>query len=120
MSLSIGPSQPPDPRSAPVTPAAAPPPGPEGGHGSAALMAAFQVDLTELVPASPPIELQKEVQFAAQRAAQLAADDRELHFTVNDETGKVVVQVRDLEGNVIRTIPNAQALDVMAGRSEVP
>ncbi len=120
MSFPIGPTPPLDPRAALPSPAPARAPGPEGGHASAALKAAFQVDLTELIPATPPVELQKEVQFAAQRAAQLAADDRELHFTVSDETGKVVVQVRDLEGHVLRTIPNAQALDVMAGRSEVP
>jgi len=89
------------------------------GHASAALKAAFQVDLAELVTASPPIELQREVQFAAQRAAQLAADDRELHFTVDDRTGKVVVQVRDLDGGVIRTIPGSTALDVLAGLEDL-
>ena len=30
-------------------------------------------------------------------------------------TGRVVVQVRDLDGNVIRTIPPAKALEVAAG-----
>ena len=118
MSLSIGPTPPftagfvatTEPR--PATPAE--------GHASEALKAAFDVDLAEVVPAVPPFELQREVQFASQRAAQLAAEEeRELHFTMDDETGKIVVQVRDLEGNVLRTIPGSAALDVMAGLEEL-
>jgi len=120
MSSPIGPLPPPGYRFAPPVPAPAPAAAePAAGHASAALKAAFQVDLTELVPAAPPVELQKEVQFAAQRAAQMAADDRELHFTLDEETGRVVVQVRDLDGSVIRTIPGSSALDVMAGLEEL-
>jgi flagellar protein FlaG len=33
------------------------------------------------------------------------------------DSGRVVVQVRDLEGHVIRTIPPSQALDVLSGGS---
>ena len=39
---------------------------------------------------------------------------RELHFEAAG-SGRVVVTVRDLDGNVIRTIPPAKALDVAAG-----
>ena len=61
MSLPIDPTPPVDPRAALASPSPGRPPGPEGGHASAALKAAFQVDLTELIPAAPPVELQKEV-----------------------------------------------------------
>jgi flagellar protein FlaG len=68
-------------------------------------------------PASPPPEVLDEIGAAADRADALAAADRELHFSVDDERGRVVVTVRDLAGNVIRTIPPSEALDVMAGAS---
>jgi FlaG protein len=67
------------------------------------------------LPPSPPPEVLDEVAAARERAAELAAQDRELHFSKDDETGRVIVQVRDLEGNVIRTIPPSDALMVMSG-----
>ena len=39
----------------------------------------------------------------------------ELHFSKDSETGRVVIQVRDLDGNVLKTIPPSRALDVMSG-----
>jgi hypothetical protein len=67
------------------------------------------------LPPSPPPELLDEVAAARDRAAELAANNRELHFSTDQDTGRVIVQVRDLQGNVIRTIPPSHALDVMAG-----
>jgi FlaG protein len=67
------------------------------------------------LPPSPPPEVLDEVAAARERAAELAAQNRELHFSKDDETGRVIVQVRDLEGNVIRTIPPSGALAVLAG-----
>ena len=67
------------------------------------------------LPASPPEEVLDEVARARDRAAELAADNRELHFSTDEESGRVIVQVRDLEGNVIRTIPPSDALMVMSG-----
>ena len=67
------------------------------------------------LPPAPPKEVLDEVARARDRAAELAADNRELHFSTDEESGRVIVQVRDLEGNVIRTIPPSDALMVMAG-----
>jgi hypothetical protein len=67
------------------------------------------------LPPSPPPEVLDEVAAARDRAAELAANNRELHFTTDQDTGRVIVQVRDLQGNVIRTIPPSHALNVMAG-----
>ena len=68
----------------------------------------------DTLPASPPDSVLEEM-FAASRVAQtLHEQKRELHFQPIGE-GRVVVQVRDLDGNVIRTIPPAKALDVAAG-----
>jgi catechol 2,3-dioxygenase-like lactoylglutathione lyase family enzyme len=75
-----------------------------------------RVDTAELsFPVYPPAEVLDEVGAAADRAEALAAANRELHFRVDDESGRVVVEVRDFDGNVIRTIPPSEALDVMAG-----
>jgi FlaG protein len=67
------------------------------------------------IPASPPPEVLRDVQAAGQRAAELAAQHRELHFEKDPSSGRVVVQVRDLDGNVLRTIPPSHALAVMSG-----
>jgi flagellar protein FlaG len=47
-------------------------------------------------------------------AEELHSQQRELHFEPTS-SGRVIVQVRDLDGNVIRTIPPWHALNVMAG-----
>jgi flagellar protein FlaG len=67
------------------------------------------------LPASPPTEVLDAIGDAAERAAELRADNRELHFHEDQETRRVIVEIRDLEGNVIRTIPPSHALNVMAG-----
>ena len=116
MSLEIGPQLPPVAFGArPVPTTASAPPAPARHPAGDVLKAAFEVDTVELIPLSPPLEVSEEVELAAQRAARLAADDRELHFAVDEETGRVVVQVRDLQGTVIRTIPPSEALGVMSG-----
>jgi FlaG protein len=68
------------------------------------------------IPDVPPPDVLREVQEAGRRAEELWNARRELHFQVDDDTGRVVVQVRDLEGHVIRTIPPSEALDIMSGR----
>jgi FlaG protein len=67
------------------------------------------------LPAAPPHEVREAIGAAAARAAELRSQNRELHFEKDPSSGRVVVQVRDLAGNVIRTIPPSQALDVMSG-----
>ena len=68
----------------------------------------------ETIPASPPPDLLEEMQEAARVADKLRSMQRELHFEPQPN-GRVIVQVRDLDGNVIRTIPPSQALDIAAG-----
>lgn len=67
----------------------------------------------DTLPASPPPQVLEEMADAAQVFDTLRAQARELHFETAD--GRVTVTVRDLDGNVIRTIPPAKALDVAAG-----
>ena len=68
------------------------------------------------IPAVPPEDALREVDRAAARADELWHDKRELHFEMDDDSGRVIVQVRDLDGRVIRTIPPSEALDILSGR----
>ena len=68
------------------------------------------------IPATPPPDVLREVEAAGRRAEKLWNARRELHFDVDEDSGRVVIQVRDLEGHVIRTIPPSEALDIMSGR----
>ncbi len=72
-------------------------------------------DRVELSHGAPPPELLEEVAKASSRALELAMQNRELHFSKDEESGRIIVQVRDMEGHVIKTIPGEHALDVMAG-----
>ena len=66
------------------------------------------------LPASPPPSALADMQKAAKVWEELRAQKRELHFEPTSD-GRVIVQVRDLDGNVIRTIPPANALEVASG-----
>jgi uncharacterized FlaG/YvyC family protein len=67
------------------------------------------------IPAKPPVDVLAEIDRASARAEELARANRELHFEKDPTSGRIVVQVRDLEGNVLRTIPPSAALDMMSG-----
>jgi flagellar protein FlaG len=66
------------------------------------------------LPASPPTSVLEDMHAAARVAEELRAQKRELHFETTSN-GRVIVQVRDLDGNVIRTIPPARALEIASG-----
>ena len=68
------------------------------------------------IPAEPPPDALREVDGAAARADALWHDKRELHFHVDDDSGRVIVRVRDLDGRVVRTILPSEALDIMSGK----
>jgi hypothetical protein len=92
----------------------APPPRSEPAQGAdfrSQLDAAVNVST---LPASPPPSALEDMQKAAEVWQELRAQKRELHFEPTQD-GRVIVQVRDLDGNVIRTIPPAHALEVASG-----
>jgi flagellar protein FlaG len=68
----------------------------------------------DTLPASPPDSVLEQMAVAAQVATRLHEQGRQLHFE-SVGNGRVVVEVRDLDGHVIRTIPPAQSLDIAAG-----
>ena len=67
------------------------------------------------VPPAPTPEAREMVDKAAERVDQLHKQNRELHFSRDESSNRVVIEVRDLEGNVLKTIPPAKALDIMSG-----
>jgi hypothetical protein len=75
----------------------------------------FGVDASDVIPASPPPEVLAEVDAAWERAAELAAQNRELHFKRDEVSGRTIIEVRTLEGEVLRTIPPSKMLDAMSG-----
>jgi flagellar protein FlaG len=52
---------------------------------------------------------------AAEVVEQMRKNNRELHFSHDEDSNRVVIQVRDLDGKVLKTIPPSDALNVMAG-----
>lgn len=100
------------------TPPAAPPkPAADAPARATFSLPAFDTaEIASGVPAEPPPDLLREVAAAAARAEELWQQKRELHFAMDEDSGRVVVQVRDTEGHVIRTIPPSEALDVMSGK----
>ena len=78
--------------------------------------AATQADtVVDSIPPAPTQEAREMVDRAAQVVDDLYKSNRELSFSIDKSTNRVVIEVRDLEGNVLKTIPPAKALDVMSG-----
>lgn len=67
------------------------------------------------IPPAPTPDVRAEVDRAAERVDELQAQGRELHFSKDPTSNRVIIEVRDLEGNVLKTIPPSKALHVMAG-----
>lgn len=71
------------------------------------------------IPASPPPEVLAAMSAAGRVAHELHAQGRELRFVTPDESGaddgRVRIEVTDLDGDVLRTIPPSEALDVATG-----
>jgi hypothetical protein len=88
-----------------------------GGNGAGAPKGGdFARDLTNAssVP-SPPHEVTTEVQDAARAAARLHELGRELRFEQGDD-GRLRVELRGHDGNVLRQVPTAEIFDFAAGK----
>ena len=67
------------------------------------------------VPPAPTPEARELVAKAAEVVEQMRKNNRELHFSHDEDSNRVVIEVRDLDGKVLKTIPPSEALNVMAG-----
>ena len=76
--------------------------------------AAVHVDMSS---SSPPPEVHDAIAVAAQSYTRLQQANRQLSFQIDDRTGKLTVEVHDLKGNLLFTVPAAKALDIAGGGS---
>src|SRR5947209_20291774 len=98
----------------PTAPARTNPSSGNAGTSSATASDSVKVDM---IPSSPPPEVQDAMGVAAQSFDKLQDSGRGLHFRVDDATGKVIVEVHDLHGKLMFTVPASKALDVASGGS---
>jgi hypothetical protein len=101
-----------------LQPAEFTPSAPAVAHPAAAVPAAVLdravvVDHSDVIPASPPPEVLAEVDAAWENAKSLAEQNRELHFARDKASGRVIIEVRTLDGEVLKTIPPSKALEVV-------
>jgi hypothetical protein len=67
------------------------------------------------IPDAPPLDVRRAVDASTGATDALRAQGRELHFEVDDATGQVRVELRDLDGRVLRSLAPRGALDLLAG-----
>lgn len=73
----------------------------------------------EPIGAAPPPAVLAEVAEAGDRAAALAAAGREIHLRPAAGCGRLIGELRGLDGHVIRTLTPTEALDAMCGLAEL-
>ena len=86
-------------------------------HNTAPSNAAQDSVTVDTIPSSPPPEVHEAMGVAAQAYDKLQAQGREMRFKVNPGTGKLVVEVHDLHGQLLFQVPASKALDVAGGGS---
>jgi flagellar protein FlaG len=69
----------------------------------------------EPIPANPPQDLLDDLDTAARVLDDLDEKNVDLKLAVDDKTGRVHVELRDADGQVLRRVPASQALDLLAG-----
>lgn len=71
----------------------------------------------DTIPATPPDEVLDAIGVAANAYEELEASGRQLHFGIDESSGKVVVELHDTDGNVLSQVSPGTALEVAAGAS---
>jgi FlaG protein len=75
--------------------------------------AAVRADVSvDTIPDSPPQEVLDAMDAASRAYQALRAQGRELRFAQDADTGRMSIEVRDLDGNLLRMIPPSKLLDV--------
>jgi flagellar protein FlaG len=70
------------------------------------------------VPPAPTPEARELVAKAAEVVQEMHDNNRELHFSKDETTNRVIIEVRDLDGKVLKTIPPKSALAFLTGDSD--
>ena len=67
------------------------------------------------IPGSPPADVMRDVEAAARRAEWLREQGQELHFEVDPESRRIRVEVRTLDGELVRVVPPSEGPAVATG-----
>ena len=86
-------------------------------HNTAPSNAAQDSVTVDTIPSSPPPEVHEAMGVAAQAYDKLQAQGQEMRFKVNQGTGKLVVEVHDLHGQLLFQVPASKALEIAGGGS---
>jgi hypothetical protein len=65
-------------------------------------------------PEWPPQRVWREVDDAAQAWDDLHEQGCEVHFEIDEESGRLAIEMRDLGGNVLETLSPSDALAIAA------
>jgi hypothetical protein len=97
------------------------PPGTPGAVRPAAPAAeAFKLDLASGgAPASPPPEVLYALDRAQSVLAELASRQVSMHISVDEQTSRIHVELRDAEGKLIREVPASHAAAMLSGERPV-
>jgi len=71
----------------------------------------------DTIPTTPPPEVHTAMGVAADAYERLKQSGRQLSFQVDAGTGKLHIEVHDLHGQVLFTVPPSKALDIASGGS---
>lgn len=77
---------------------------------------AEHIELAGGTSQAPP-EVRAEMHAAARAADRLREMGRQLHFERDEESGRIRIEVRDLDGNVLRRVPPGEVFDFASGRT---
>ncbi len=75
---------------------------------------------TDDLAAGPPPEVLAQIDVAWERARDLYASDRALHFEVDDVLGHVWAELRDADGTVTDRLTASEALAFACGDAVLP
>ncbi len=70
----------------------------------------------DTIPATPPPEVHDAMGVANQAYHDLKADGSQMRFKIDEATGKLSVEVHDIHGNLMFTVPASTVLDVASGQ----
>ena len=63
----------------------------------------------------PPVSVWEACDAAGRRADELRDEGLELHFAVDEESASVVIELRTLDGEVLRKLPVREAIAIAEG-----
>ena len=71
------------------------------------------------IPASPPPEVLYALDRAQSVLAELASRQVSMHISVDEDTSRIHVELRDGEGRLIREVPASHATGMLSGERPV-